>query len=78
MTMKLGNTSCITLALLLAVGCTGLAPHLSSADERDDLQFRTWTDASGRYQTEAAMIKFMDGKVRLQKKDGKTIAVPAG
>jgi outer membrane protein assembly factor BamB len=71
-------TSCFTLALVLAVGCTGRAQQPSSTDERDELEFRTWTDASGKYQTEAAMIKFADGKVHLKIKDGRAAAVSVG
>jgi outer membrane protein assembly factor BamB len=66
---------CFTLALVLAVGCTCRAQRPASTDEREQLQFRTWTDTTGRYQTEAAMIKFADGKVHLKKRDGRTIAV---
>jgi len=47
-------------------------------DEPEQLQFRTWTDATGKYQVEAAMIKFADGKVHLQKQDGKIVAVSSG
>lgn len=68
-------TLCLTLALVLVVGCTGRAQQPSSTDEREQLQFRTWTDATGRYQTEAAMIKFADGKVHLKKRDGRTAAL---
>jgi hypothetical protein len=38
--------------------------------------FRTWRDKSGVFSVEAALLRQEDGKVVLQKKDGKTIRVP--
>ena len=78
MTTKASITFCLTVALVLIAGCIGRAQQPSSTDEREELQFRTWTDATGRYQTEAAMIEFADGKVHLKKKDGGTAVVSAG
>jgi hypothetical protein len=37
---------------------------------------RTWRDASGTFSVEAVMLSQQDGKVVLQKKDGKTVRVP--
>ncbi len=37
---------------------------------------RTWTDASGKYKTEAEFVEFKDGKVTLKKKNGKTVTLP--
>jgi len=37
---------------------------------------RTWTDASGRFRTEAALLEIVGKEVRLQKTDGTVIAVP--
>jgi len=69
-------TSYLTFVLSLATGCTSEAQQPSFASEREELQFRTWTDISGRYQTEAAMTRFADGKVHLKKKDGRGISIP--
>lgn len=41
-----------------------------------DLEFRTWTDSTGNYQTEAAMVDYADGKVHLRKTDGQVREVP--
>ena len=37
---------------------------------------RTWRDASGLFEVEAALASVQDGKVTLKKKDGRTIVVP--
>jgi hypothetical protein len=37
---------------------------------------RAWTDATGKFKTEAAFLDLKDGKVRLKKEDGTTITVP--
>jgi hypothetical protein len=37
---------------------------------------RTWRDAGGTFSVEAVMLSQQDGKVVLQKKDGKTVRVP--
>ncbi|NLF08606.1 MAG: hypothetical protein GX594_11600, partial [Pirellulaceae bacterium] len=37
---------------------------------------RTWTSSDGRFRTEAELLGFADGKVRLKKGDGKVIEVP--
>ena len=37
---------------------------------------RTWTSSDGRFRTEAELLGFADGKVRLKKSDGKVIEVP--
>ena len=39
-------------------------------------RFRTWTDASGEYRTEAAFLGFENGEVRLEKRDGARITIP--
>ena len=38
--------------------------------------FRTWTDATGKHQIEAAFVSVVADKVELRKKDGKVISVP--
>lgn len=37
---------------------------------------RTWSDVTGAFSVEAQFVKFDDGKVKLKKGDGKTVAVP--
>lgn len=37
---------------------------------------RTWTDASGTFQTDAELVGMEDGNVRLKKADGSVITVP--
>ena len=36
---------------------------------------RTWTDSSGKFKTEAALLDFAAGKVKLQKADGEVITI---
>ena len=63
------------LALVLSV-CIGWAAG-AIADEPAD--FRTWTDASGKFKLEAAFEKFADGAVHLKRQDdGKVISLPVG
>ena len=45
------------------------------AVEREQTNFRTWTDASGKYGTEAAFLGFDNGQVRLEKRDGVRITI---
>ncbi len=39
-------------------------------------KYRQWTDSTGKYKTEAVLIEFKNGKVRLKKKDGKFVVLP--
>ena len=39
-------------------------------------EFRTWSDRSGKFHTEAVFIEVTEGKVSLKKRDGTTISVP--
>ena len=66
----------LMIALLLASGVATAAEELAPAAEQDELPLRTWSDLTGQYQTEAAMVKYADGKVHLRKADGSTVAVP--
>ena len=84
MATRLTATVSLALAILAFGGYAVLAQQDSPADPQADaqehlaLEFRTWTSSSGKYQIEAALVKFADGKAHLQKKDGDTIAVSSG
>ena len=39
-------------------------------------QFRVWTDITGKFKTEAALVGFHDGTVRLRKEDGSFVSLP--
>lgn len=39
-------------------------------------EFRTWTDKTGKFKTEAVFVDFKEDSVRLKKKDGSIISVP--
>ncbi len=39
-------------------------------------EFRKWKDASGKFEIEAKFISVKDGKVNLERRDGKQVAVP--
>ncbi len=71
-------SACLLAVTALSLVCNphGTLPPANGQDLPPGAEFRTWTDASGRFQTEAAMIDVADGKVRLRKRDGKTVAVP--
>ncbi len=59
--MRVCNLSCVVVLVAL-MATTALA--------------RKWTDASGKYSTEADFIEFKDGNVILKKANGKLISVP--
>ena len=44
--------------------------------EPEQAEFRTWTDTSGKFRTEAALAGVEDGEVRLEKRDGTIVTVP--
>ena len=60
----------LTASLLLTAGPAG------AEDPADELKFRTWTDSSGTHETEAALIRYENGNVHLQKPDGATVTLP--
>ena len=39
---------------------------------------RIWQDSSGKFRTDAVMLKFEKGRVHLQRTDGKVLEVPLG
>lgn len=41
----------------------------------DAAKWRPWITADGKYKLEAKFVKFLDGKVTLEKKDGTTVGV---
>jgi hypothetical protein len=75
----------VTGLQLLAQG-TGAAtikeaeqPSTSGSDATShshQAEFRTWTDITGKFKTEASFLDFKNGEVRLRKKDGTTVTVP--
>ncbi|NUQ62263.1 MAG: PQQ-binding-like beta-propeller repeat protein [Pirellulales bacterium] len=64
---------------LIAASCAAAIAAAAQRDEPADSpepELRTWTDSSGKFQIEASMLGFSDGKVQLEKADGSQIAVP--
>ncbi len=51
-------------------------PATTEQRETREPKFRTWTDATGKFKTEAALLDFKGGKVQLRKPNGKVVAVP--
>jgi predicted Ser/Thr protein kinase len=51
-------------------------PGDSQRQEPPERAFRVWTDATGKFQAEAAFLDLKDGKVWLKKKDGNVVSVP--
>ena len=62
------------LLLLLHVEFSRAKPETDSNPSRRE-ESRTWTDRSGTYHLDAALVEFKDGKVTLKKKDGTTLKV---
>jgi hypothetical protein len=58
-------------------GAVSSVSQAGAAQQRESLEpeFRTWTDATGKFKTEAAFLDLKDGKVRLKKKDGTIVTV---
>lgn len=59
----------------VASGADNSANEAQVEPDQSQLQFRTWTDSTEKFQTEAALLDFKDGKVRLTKKDGGIVLV---
>ena len=59
----------------------GTAVRGSAADDAtpagaSEETYRTWSDNTGRFRIEAALVEVTDDRVVLKKKDGSTVAVP--
>ena len=85
MANRLTEMICLAVVLFVVGGYTVSAQQEPATpdqaeppSEPQELEFRTWTDSTGKYQVEGAMVKFSGGKAHLQKKDGSTIDVPVG
>ncbi len=65
------------LALLLFP--TGqLQAQATPSAGQPDVEFRTWTDITGQYRVEAVLLRFVDGKAYLKKRDGRVVTLPPG
>ncbi len=52
------------------------APPAASETTAAEAKPRTWHDATGTYQVEAAFVRFADGKVTLRRTNGKEVTMP--
>ena len=59
--------------LFLVVALLLLAGSRSEAVQRGEL--RTWTDRTGKYQTQAVLLNLQNGHVRLKKEDGQIVTL---
>lgn len=66
------------LATPLLIAIALLLPGRSSAEAAEQPGFRTWTDSTGKHQTEAAFVDYENGQVRLKKPDRTIIRIPIG
>jgi len=66
------------LVLSIAGACAVVgAQEPATPDDPTELEFRTWTDSTGQFSTEAAMLRYEGGNVFLKRKqDGLVVAVP--
>jgi outer membrane protein assembly factor BamB len=69
------NTLSACVIFLLSVLATCVAFSQSSPDVGEEPEFRIWTDTTGQFETEAAMISLLDDVVLLRKRDGSEISV---
>jgi hypothetical protein len=51
-------------------------PAVASAQARPDAEWRTWTDASGKHQTEARLKVATAGSVTIVRRDNKEVTIP--
>ncbi|MFH1268781.1 MAG: PQQ-binding-like beta-propeller repeat protein [Planctomycetota bacterium] len=75
MTSRQSGILRLTLALVVVGATVGRAEAQPPATEQAAIELRTWTDSTGSYETQAALVKYEDGKVHLRKTDGKIIAL---
>ena len=61
------------LVLMLTLTATCQA---SAAEPPGDFRMRTWTDPTGRFSVEAKFLELVEGNVRLERADGKTLQLP--
>ena len=61
------------LSVVLLGGLAAM-PSCAVADETAE-DYRTWSDDSGEHQVEAALVDYVQGKVRLSKKDGGEVTI---
>jgi len=66
-------TQSLQTLVLLSAALGLVATPLAAASPQ---MMRTWTDASGRHETQAVFLKFRDGSVYLEKENGAIIRVP--
>jgi len=61
-----------------ATSTTATPPKPMSTSESKPVSatLRTWTNHTGDFKVEATFLSFLDGKVKLRRKDGKEISVP--
>ncbi len=67
--------------MIMALGAVSALSASMAAGQTDPpttLEYRTWTDATGKYTTEAIMVDFASGQVHLQKRDGKITRISIG
>lgn len=64
------------LVHLAAVGLLAALGSLAFADERGES--RVWTDASGKFQLEARLVKVVMNVAYLEREDGRVVQVPIG
>jgi outer membrane protein assembly factor BamB len=75
MPVRLGISSVVLAYLFLLTIAVAQESPPAGADAEG---FRMWTDISGKYTTEAALLHFSRGEVELRKRDGSTTRVPIG
>ena len=68
---------CLSVVVsLLLLAQAAVAGQRAGIDASGPEEFRTWTDRSGTYRTEAVLVEIKSGAVLLKKKDGATVSVP--
>jgi hypothetical protein len=58
------------------MGLIALGADSKSEEKPQQPEFRTWTDTTGKFKTDAVFVEFKDGIVQLKKRNGSVVSVP--
>ncbi|MFO0940275.1 MAG: SHD1 domain-containing protein [Pirellulales bacterium] len=64
------------VVLALAGAIQALRSQAASIESLPGEEFRKWKDTSGKFEIEAKFLSVRDGKVNLERRDGKQVSVP--
>lgn len=69
-TPQLSRLACLSLVLFF------FSCQIPSRSQDASVEFRTWRDATGKFEVVAQLVEIRDGRVKLRKSDGRVITPP--